>query len=73
MKEKNASDFEIEKLIDSYINGDLSDEEAESLWVELIKHPEYLDHLEMEITLKEVIKRKEKGDIDSPGNPGHSR
>ncbi|MDX1672716.1 MAG: hypothetical protein R3211_10270, partial [Balneolaceae bacterium] len=72
MTDQNASDLEIEKLIDAYINGNLSDEEAESLWVQLIKHPEYLDHLETEIALKEMIQKKKDSDSVSTKRPDRS-
>lgn len=45
----NSRDINLEKRIDAYIKGDLSREEVEQLWVELLKKPEYIDLLETEI------------------------
>lgn len=45
-------DIEIIKQIDAYVKGKLNAQQAEELWIDLLKHPEYLDLLEVEITLK---------------------
>ena len=46
--------LEIEEKIDRYVNGELSQEEIEDLWVELIQDDEYVDYLETTANLKEA-------------------
>jgi TolA-binding protein len=41
----------LEKKIDAYIKGFLSEEEVQELWAELIQHPEYVDYLKTEIDI----------------------
>lgn len=42
---------ELEKKIDAYVKGDLSENEAQKMWAELLKHPLYIDWLQTEIDL----------------------
>ena len=55
MSKDRSGDIEIIRQIDAYLKGELSPEKAEQLWVELIKHPEYLDYFETEISLKTAL------------------
>lgn len=50
MKEKSR-DINLEHQIDAYIKGQLSDEEAKQLWVELLKRPEYIAMLKTQVDL----------------------
>lgn len=69
MNENRSRAIKIIKQIDAYLKGDLSPQEAEQLWVELLKHPEYLDYLETELSLK--LLQEEKKDHTSRENaPG---
>jgi len=54
-------DIEIIRQIDAYLKGDLSPREAERLWVDLIKNPEYLEYLETELSLKSLGDNEETG------------
>lgn len=67
--EKDSRNIELEKQIDAYIKGRLSEEEAIQLWVKLLQRPDYMDLLETELAVKTVIEEKnnslEKGEADS--------
>jgi TolA-binding protein len=41
----------LEKKIDAYIKGFLSEEEVQKLWTELLQHPAYIDYLKTEIDI----------------------
>lgn len=49
---------ELEEKIDQYINGQLSAEEVDELWTELIQDGYHLDYLKSAANLKAVIERK---------------
>lgn len=86
MKEDpNHIEIEILKQIDAYLKGALSNEEINELWVNLLKHPQYLDYLETEAAIKDIcldkLSDKSGGDTKeraeepskrwiSNGNPG---
>lgn len=55
-----SRDIELEKKIDAYIKGNLSGEEVEQLWVELIKKPEYISLLETEIDVARIYQAKKQ-------------
>ena len=42
--------------IEQYINGVLTCEEVLDLWVALIKEPEYIDYLEINLLLRELFR-----------------
>lgn len=49
---------ELEEKIDQYINGQLSPQEVDELWAELIQDGYHLDYLKSAANLKAVIERK---------------
>jgi len=51
---------DIEHKIDLYVNGQLSEEETEELWVELIQDQYYLDYLKSVANTKAVIEARKK-------------
>lgn len=57
---EKSRDIELEKKIDAYIKGELSPEEVDDLWVELLKKPEYIDLLETEIDIKRLYEERQK-------------
>ena len=59
-----SRDLELEQQIDAYIKGRLSEEEAQQLWEELIKQPEYIDLLETELGVKSILAKQSSGDED---------
>jgi tetratricopeptide (TPR) repeat protein len=50
--------IEIEEKIDRYIDGELSQEEIDDLWVTLIQHEEYIDYLKTSANLKDMAEKK---------------
>lgn len=55
-RDKNTKD--IEQKIDQYVNGQLSEEEIEDLWAEIVQRQEYMDYLNTTANLKEVVGRE---------------
>lgn len=53
----NSRDIDLEQKVDAYVKGRLSEEEAEQLWVELMKHPEYIALLQTEIDLSRTYQQ----------------
>ncbi|MEX2364919.1 MAG: hypothetical protein WD597_14900, partial [Balneolaceae bacterium] len=51
---------ELEKKIDLYVNGILTTEEIDELWIELIQDGYYLDYMKSVVNLKAVIDQKEE-------------
>lgn len=53
---KNHSrDIELEKQIDAYVKGRLTDDQEHKLWVRLLQKPGYMDLLETELYIKSII------------------
>ena len=50
-----ARDLNLEKQIDAYIKGRLSEKEAQELWEELLMHPEYIELLNTEIGVQSIV------------------
>ncbi len=50
MENKNQN-IKLEKQIDDYVKGKLTEEKAQKLWAELLKRPEYINQLQTEIDL----------------------
>ncbi|MGK7392795.1 MAG: tetratricopeptide repeat protein, partial [Candidatus Cyclobacteriaceae bacterium M2_1C_046] len=60
----NSRDLNLEKQIDAYIKGHLSANEAEELWASLLLRPDYIELLETELYIKQIIEEElaeEKG------------
>ena len=47
---------DIQKRIDAYIKGSLTEDQINDLWVEFAKQPELLNDLELEVGVRELIK-----------------
>lgn len=52
---------ELEDKIDDYIEGRLSSEEIDELWIELIQDDYYLDYLKSTANLKKILSSEEEG------------
>ena len=48
---------EIQKRIDAYVKGSLTEDQISELWVEFAKQPELLESLELEVGVKEIIEK----------------
>lgn len=53
-----SRDLNLEKQIDAYIKGRLTESEAENLWVALLKRPDYIDMLETELSVKLILEEQ---------------
>lgn len=53
--ENKSRDLELEKQIDAYVKGHLSEQESHQMWVKLIQRPDYIDLLETELAVKKVL------------------
>jgi len=60
---KMSRDLELEKQIDAYIKGKLSEKEADELWKKLLKRPDYLELLETELAVKSIFEDRDLEDI----------
>lgn len=52
----DSEEHSLIRTIDAYVKGRLSEEAAEELWVELLKNPEYIDYLETELAVRNIIR-----------------
>lgn len=57
---ESFSQNKLEEKIDRYVNGQLSQEEIDDLWAELIQDGYHLDYLKTVANLKEVVKKKKE-------------
>lgn len=62
---QNNLNKDLERKIDLYLNGRLSEEEIDNLWVELIQDGYYLDYMKSVANLKSII--EEKRESRTPG------
>lgn len=69
-----SRDPDLERQIDAYIKGRLSEEQVRELWIELFKHPKYIDLLETELSVKLIIEQQleaeQKAYLSSSSVPG---
>ena len=55
---KSSRDKDIQEKIDKYVRGTLTEKEIQELWTEFAKNPDLLDDLELEVGVREVLKKK---------------
>ena len=55
---KMSRDIELEKEIDAYVKGKLSEEEAQKLWEKLLQHPGYIELLKTELGVKSILEKR---------------
>lgn len=53
-----SRDLELEKRIDAYIKGNLTEEEAQKLWEKLLLRPDYIELLETELGIKAILENR---------------
>lgn len=63
--DNKSRDIELEQRIDAYVKGRLSEDEAEQLWIQLMKQPEYIPLLETEVDLAKFHTRKQQATNDT--------
>jgi tetratricopeptide (TPR) repeat protein len=55
---KMSRDIELEKEIDAYIKGKLTEEEAQQLWEKLLQRPDYIELLKTELGVKSILQER---------------
>lgn len=65
---KMSRDIELEKQIDAYIKGKLSEEEAQQLWVQLLQRPDYLELLKTELGVKSILQKRSSNNTSAKEN-----
>lgn len=63
-----SRDLELEQQIDAYIKGKLTEEEAQRLWEELLKNPEYIELLNTELGIKSILAEQSASNSDDDAN-----
>lgn len=59
-------DLNLEKQIDAYVKGRLSEDQVKDLWIELFKRPKYIDLLETELSVKLIIEEQLEAERAEP-------
>ncbi len=57
---------DIQKQIDAYVKGELTEEQISDLWVEFAKNPALLDDLELEVGVYDLIKKESASSKKAP-------
>jgi tetratricopeptide (TPR) repeat protein len=65
---KISRDLELEKQLDAYVKGKLSEEQALQLWEKLLKRPKYIELLETELGVRSIL--QEDGSLYKPERKG---
>jgi hypothetical protein len=65
----NARENDVLQKIDRYIKGELSKDEADRLWEEFLRNPDYLRLLEAEVAARNYF-LNEQGEVVRPGVDG---
>lgn len=68
----DSRDRELEKQIDAYVKGRLTEEEGRDLWAKLIERPDYIELLETELALRVLHEKQASEPEDSDENPATS-
>lgn len=61
----SSRDLDLEKQIDAYIKGRLTEDQVKDLWIELFKRPKYIDLLETELSIKLIIEEQLEAEQNS--------
>ncbi|SHF93989.1 Tetratricopeptide repeat-containing protein [Fodinibius roseus] len=67
-----ARDVELEKQIDAYVKGHLTEKQAQELWEELLKNPGYIELLNTEISLRNMVTEADSGKSSSGTKQRHA-
>lgn len=61
--------IQLQRKIEQYIKGDLSQDEIDELWIEFLKHPEWYNWFETKVHLHSLIKKGKKPNFPTDENP----
>lgn len=56
--EESAQNRNLAKKIDAYVKGNLSEDQADALWAELLEQPEYINYLKTEIATARIYQSR---------------
>lgn len=62
-----SRDIALIRKIDAYVKGTLSEEQAEKMWAELLQKPEYIDYLETEMAVRDLVRSRGKSGRERAG------
>ncbi len=62
---KISRDIELERKIDAYVKGNLSEQEARKLWEKLLQRPEYIELLKTELGVKSILEKRSSNNYSS--------
>lgn len=63
----------MQQAIHAYMNQEMSDQEKDEFWAQLVEQPEYYKYLELEASLRKLYRDKQEGSDDTPeGSAGTS-
>lgn len=68
----DSRDRELEKQIDAYVKGKLTEEEGRELWAKLLERPDYIELLETELALRAIYEKQDSEPEDPGKNPATS-
>lgn len=74
MSKQSRDKVELAQKIDAYLKGKLSEDEVDTLWIELLKRPDYLEYLKTEAALKDLIAERSGHDMvqsEPPKGPAY--
>lgn len=60
----SSRNIELEKKIDTYIKGHLSQEQSDELWAQLLKRPDYIDYLKTQVDLARFYQSRGSGHLE---------
>ncbi|MDZ7772742.1 MAG: hypothetical protein U5K31_08400 [Balneolaceae bacterium] len=52
------------RKIDAYVKGTLSDDQEDELWAELLQKPDYIDYLETELAVRDLVRGRNRVEGD---------
>lgn len=67
-----SRDLKLEKQIDAYVKGKLTEKEAHELWEKLLLRPDYIELLETELGIKSIVEERSSDTIDSSSSAKES-
>lgn len=70
MSKQSRDKIELARKIDAYLKGKLSEDEIDTLWIELLKRPDYLEYLKTEAAVKDLIEERSEPDFVQSSTSG---
>jgi tetratricopeptide (TPR) repeat protein len=61
---ESERNINLEKKIDAYVKGHLSEEQADKLWAQLLRQPNYISYLKTEVALAHIYQSEERRHLE---------